>query len=76
MEILFRFDGENGRVLLEVAADRDPSSVGKSAQDLGMPMCTASVEFRARGYRALLGWVLFEDSTAPFAWYGDRPVGC
>nr|BFE74384.1 hypothetical protein GCM10020092_076850 [Actinoplanes digitatis] len=92
MEIPFSFGGEQGRVLVEVAANADPVSVGKSERELGMPMCTASVEFSALGYRALLGWVqlvrepdpearfsvdpfdLFEDSTAPFAWYGIQPV--
>jgi hypothetical protein len=57
-----------------------------------MPACTASVEFSARGYRSMLGWVqlvresgvadsfeidpfdLFADSSAPFCWYGVRPV--
>lgn len=92
MEIPFSFGGEQGRVLVEVVANADPVSVGKSERERGMPMCTASVEFSARGYRALLGWVqlvrepnseapfsidpfdLFEDSTAPFAWYGVQPV--
>jgi hypothetical protein len=32
-------------------------AVGKNQRDLGMPVCTASVEFSARGYRSLLGWV-------------------
>ncbi|OJF12118.1 hypothetical protein [Couchioplanes caeruleus] len=79
-------------MLADVVANLDPLTVGKSEQDRGMPMCTATVEFSARGYRALLGWVqlvrepdasgpfvvdpfdLFEDSTAPFAWYGIQPV--
>ncbi|MGH3318012.1 MAG: hypothetical protein ACRDO0_17865 [Nocardioidaceae bacterium] len=92
MEILFSFGGEHGRVLVEVVANADPVSVGKTERERGMPMCTASVEFSARGYRALLGWVqlvrepdsaapfridpfdLFEESTAPFAWYGFRPA--
>lgn len=92
MDIPFGFGGEHGRVLVDVVANADPVSTGKSERERGMPMCTASVEFSARGYRALLGWVqlvrepdaaarfgvdpfdLFEDSTAPFAWYGVRPV--
>ncbi len=92
MEIPFNFDGEQGRVLVEVAPNTDPVRVGKTERERGMPMCTASVEFSARGYRALVGWVqlvrepdsagpfgidpfdLFEDSTAPFAWYGFRPT--
>jgi hypothetical protein len=92
VEIPFGFDGEHGRVLVDVVPNVNPASVGKSERERGMPMCTASVEFSARGYRALLGWVqlvrepdatapfgvdpfdLFEDSTAPFAWYGVQPV--
>ncbi|MEV4626820.1 hypothetical protein AB0J90_11095 [Micromonospora sp. NPDC049523] len=92
MEIRFDFGGENGRVLVDVVPNTEPVAVGKTERELGMPVCTASVEFGARGYRSLLGWVqlvrepgpsdpfgidpfdLFEDSTAPFAWYGFRPV--
>ncbi|MDW5322356.1 hypothetical protein [Plantactinospora sp. KLBMP9567] len=92
MEIRFDFGDERGRVLVEVVPNTDPVAVGKSERDLGMPVCTASVEFSACGYRSLLGWVqlvrepsaadpfevdpfdLFTDSSAPFAWYGFRPV--
>lgn len=92
VEIRFDFDGEHGRVLVEVVPNADPMAVGKSERELGMPVCTASVEFSARGYRSMLGWVqlvrqpsaagpfeidpfdLFADSSAPFAWYGVRPV--
>jgi hypothetical protein len=92
VEIPFDFGGDRGRVLVEVVANVDPVSVGKTERERGMPMCMASVEFSARGYRALLGWVqlvrepdpaapfsidpfdLFEDSTAPFAWYGFQPT--
>lgn len=92
MEIRFDFGDEHGRVSVEVLPNTDPVAVGKSERDLDMPVCTACVEFGARGYRSLLGWVqlvrepgatdrfeidpfdLFADSTAPFAWYGFRPV--
>lgn len=57
MEILFEFGGAEGRVGVDVVANTDPVSVGKSEQEHGMPMCSASVEFSARGYRALMGWV-------------------
>jgi hypothetical protein len=88
VEFPFGFGGERGRVVVDVVPNADPVSVGKSERERGMPMCTASVEFSARGYSALLGWVqlvrepdhaapfsidpfdLFDDSTAPFAWYG------
>jgi hypothetical protein len=92
MEVRFEFGDAHGRVVVEVVPNSDPVAVGKSERDLGMPVCTASVEFSARGYRSLLGWVqlvrepstvdrfeidpfdLFADSSAPFAWYGFRPV--
>ena len=92
MEIPFTFDGDRGRVSVEVTANSDPVTVGKSERERGMPMCTATVEFSAHGYRGLLGWVqlvrepdsagsfridpfdLFEDTTAPFAWYGVCPT--
>jgi hypothetical protein len=92
VQIPFSFGNDHGRVLVEVVANEDPVTVGKTGRERGMPMCTASVDFSARGYRALLGWVqlvrepdpaapfsidpfdLFEDSTAPFAWYGIQPV--
>jgi hypothetical protein len=89
MEIPFAFGGDRGAIRAEVVPNDDPVAVGKSERDRGMPMCTATVEFAARGYRSLLGWVqlvrdtgqftvdpfdLFEDSTAPFCWYGFRPT--
>jgi hypothetical protein len=92
VEIRFEFGDEYGRVLVDVVPNTDPVAVGKGERELGMPVCTASVEFSACGYRSLLGWVqlvrepstadpfgidpfdLFADSSAPFAWYGFRPV--
>jgi hypothetical protein len=55
VEIPYSFGGEHGRVLVEVVANTDPVRVGKTERERGMPMCTASAEFSARGYRALLG---------------------
>ncbi|GAB3979349.1 hypothetical protein V1634_16675 [Plantactinospora veratri] len=57
MEIRFDFDDEHGRVLVDVTPNTDPVAIGKSEREVGMPVCTASVEFSARGYRSLLGWV-------------------
>jgi hypothetical protein len=92
VEIPFSFGDDHGLVRADVVPNTDPVGVGKSERERGMPVCTASVEFSARGYRALLGWVqlvrepdteapfsvdpfdLFADSTAPFAWYGLKPV--
>ncbi|MET0740543.1 MAG: hypothetical protein ABWZ26_03205 [Candidatus Nanopelagicales bacterium] len=64
MEIRFEFGDELGRVLVWVGPNADPVAVGKSERDLGVPVCSASVEFSARGYRSLLGWVqLVRDSS-------------
>jgi hypothetical protein len=79
VEIRFDFGDEHGRVLVEVVPNADPVAVGKSERELGMPVCTASVEFSARGYRSLLGWVQLvrEPSTAdrfeidPFDLFAD-----
>jgi hypothetical protein len=70
VEIPFGFGGEQGLVRVDVVPNTDPVSVGKSDRDRGMPMCTASVQFGARGYRALLGWVQLvrdPDRAAPFS---------
>jgi hypothetical protein len=70
VEIPFSFGGDHGRVVADVVPNTDPVSVGKSDRERGMPMCTASVAFSARGYRALLGWVQLvsePDAAAPFS---------
>ncbi|MFI5493710.1 hypothetical protein [Actinoplanes sp. NPDC051859] len=92
ISIPFAFEGDHGTVHIDVSANDNPASVGKTTREHGMPMCTATVTFSARGYRGMLGWVqlvrepspdspfmadpfdLFEDSTAPFAWYGLQPT--
>jgi len=57
VDIPFSFDGEHGAVSADVVPNTEPVSLGKSERERGMPVCVASVEFSARGYRALLGWV-------------------
>ena len=69
MKIPFEFDGNHGRVIVQVSPNIDPISVGKGERERGMPMCTAAVEFSARGYRGLLGWVQLvrePDVSGPF----------
>lgn len=73
MEIPFNFGGDHGRVLVEVIANADPVSVGKTEREHGMPMCTATVEFSARGYRAMLGWVQLVREPAPTAPFSIDP---
>jgi hypothetical protein len=95
LEIEFRHDSLEGRVLVSCVANLDPPSVGKGADALGFPVCTATIEYPGEGYRALFGWVqlvrstdnasggasfemdparFFEDSPAPYCWYGIRPI--
>ena len=85
MEIWFSYGGDHGTIHATVVPSDDPVALGKSEQDRGMPVCTATVEFSAQGYRAMVGWVqlvngvvdpfeLFSDSTSPFCWYGMRPT--
>ncbi|WP_329100321.1 hypothetical protein OG792_17965 [Micromonospora sp. NBC_01699] len=54
MEIRFDFGDDHGRVLVEVVPNADPVAVGKSERELGVPVCTASVEFSASGFRPAL----------------------
>jgi len=95
MDLDFVHDGHRGRVSVCCLANDDPATVGKPAGAKGFPVCTATVDFPARGYRSLFGWiqlvrstdnatagqafeidpfVLFEDSTAPYCWYGTKPT--
>ena len=95
MEIDFRHDGDQGRVTVTCVPNDDPTAVGKGERARGFPVCSATISYPGRGYRALFGWVqlvcstdnafagrafemdpleLFEDSPAPFCWYGVAPV--
>ena len=81
----FIWRGEAGRVHVECVANEDPDfygcwwSVAK-----GFPVCTATVDYPARGYRSMLGWVQLVRSTDnesggvrfeldPFGLFGDAP---
>jgi hypothetical protein len=95
VEIGFRHEGLEGRVLVSCVANLDPQRMGSRAEALGFPVCTATIEYPGEGYRALFGWVqlvrstdnasggaafemdparFFEDSPAPYCWYGVRPI--
>jgi hypothetical protein len=86
VEIDSSHDGERGRVSVSLTANDDPPEVGKSRDARGFPMCTATVDYPGRGYRALFGWVqlvrstdnsfdgqAFESAVAA-ATLGERPV--
>ena len=48
---------QNGTVSVTVWRNGDPTTLGCAESALNFPACTATVEFEAAGYNALLGWV-------------------
>jgi hypothetical protein len=81
----FVWAGEAGAVHAECEPNMDPKFWGcwhNTAQ--GFPICSASVDYPARGYRSMLGWVQLVRSTDnesagtdfeldPFSVFGDAP---
>jgi hypothetical protein len=63
VEIEFSHEGERGRVSVSVTTNDDPPAVGKDENARGFPVCTATVDYPGRGYRALFGWVQLVRST-------------
>lgn len=57
MDIDFVLRGIEGRVSVAFSRNDEPELVGSGAHSLGFPTCDASVDYPARGYNALLGWV-------------------
>jgi hypothetical protein len=95
MEIDLWHDGDQGRVTVTCVPNDDPAAIGTGEEARGFPVCSATIAYPGRGYRASFGWVqlvcstdnafegrafemdplqLFEDSPAPFCWYGITPV--
>jgi hypothetical protein len=84
MNLDFVLRGIEGRVSIAFARNDDPGLVGSAAESLGFPMCDATVDYPARGYAALLGWVQLvrsddnishgaEFEIDPLAFLGDVP---
>ena len=81
----FSWRGEAGRVHVECVPNTDPGFYGcwwPVAE--GFPVCTATVDYPALGYRSMLGWVQLVRSTDnesgglqfeldPFGLFGDAP---
>jgi hypothetical protein len=60
----FTWDGLAGRVDAECVPNDDPAEYGTAVSDaFGFPVCTASVRYPRRGYRAMFGWVQLVRST-------------
>lgn len=86
LDAAFVWQSESGSVHVECLPNEDPEFWGcwfPIAQ--GFPVCTATVDYPARGYRAMLGWVQVVRSTDnesagehfeldPFGLFGDTPI--
>ncbi len=57
MDIEFVLRGIEGHVSITYARNDDPALVGSSPESAGFPTCDATVDYPARGYDAVLGWV-------------------
>ena len=80
----FTWDGLIGKVSVECVSNEDPEGYGCLFPEdaRGFPVCTATVEYPRRGYRAMFGWVQLVRSTDntsggeqfevdPFVLFGD-----
>ncbi len=86
LDAWFAWRGEMGTVHIECVPNADPEFYGcwwPVAE--GFPVCTATVEYPATGYRSMLGWVQVVRSTDnesggdrfeldPFGLFGDAPI--
>jgi hypothetical protein len=63
MEIPFTHQGYQGRVIVTLETTLAPSVLGAPESALGLANCKATIEFTARGYLGLLGWVQLVCST-------------
>lgn len=85
LDLGFEWQGDAGAVHVECLPNTDPAFWGcwhPGAE--GLPVCTATVDYPARGYRSMLGWVQLVSATNPesrgddfeldpFALFGDAP---
>jgi hypothetical protein len=63
MEIAFSYLGHKGRVLASVKRTQVPDTLGARGGALGLPNCTARIEYAGQGYLQLFGWVQLVRST-------------
>ena len=59
----FTHQGDPGRVIVSLEATFEPAQLGVGDSAHGFAHCKATVEYSARGYLALLGWVQLVRST-------------
>lgn len=66
MEIPYRWNGSEGRTVVEIRENDDPEAYGCVEAARGFPICVATVEHPAIGYADMFGWVqLVERSDEP-----------
>lgn len=71
LEVPFTVRGVDGLVDVELESNDDPAALGygllapgATAETLtGYPVCTARIEYPARGYAAMFGWIQFVQSS-------------
>jgi hypothetical protein len=61
MRIPFRYGDKDGTVHVSCIPMTHPERLGKTARELGLPACTATIDHAAEGYWALMGWVQLVD---------------
>jgi len=57
MELTFALRGLEGRITVTVSPNHRPDLLGAAPAATGFPYCHATVDYDARGYDAVLGWV-------------------
>lgn len=63
MQFDFRLRDVAGYVVVTVEPNADPAIVGTRSSARGFPVCAATVNYDARGYLAILGWIQLVRST-------------
>jgi hypothetical protein len=66
--------GHRGTVTVSIAPNRDPETIGCRPWAQDFPVCEARVDFGARGYAAILGWVQVVRLRSPYLTPDDQWV--
>lgn len=74
LTVPFEARGYIGSVSVSITTNDDPDAVGCPPWARGFPICEAAVDFGARGYAALLGWVQLVRMRSPYLDPDDRWV--
>lgn len=63
MRLDFRLHDASGSVEVAVEPNKNPESLAKPPFAKDFPVCTATVTFAGKGYKAAMGWVQLVRST-------------